>query len=470
MKAANAATSAPSFSALLGRPVALTFAFACAALLLAAVASPVGAAEEPGRAAASGPLVAASGPVQVSPPVKSLPSAPPYTGPEKPARPRRKPAHAIPAPGWDDAASAPDPLAGRSAAPAGRTPTPSLSFEGQGNNCGCSPPDTVGAAGPNHYVQMVNATQFSVFDKAGTRLSGPTNFRSLWSSGPCASSSDGDPVVVYDTLANRFLLTQFYSNGVCVALSTTSDPTETYSLYNFPTPEFPDYYKVGVWPDAYYMSANESAYTAYALDRTAMLAGSPATSIRFAMSNPQNLLMPATVVGTAAPPAGAPGIFYTFLDNAYHGVPTDRLDIFHFVPSFAAPASSTFTRAQSVNVTEYTYTVCGFFNLNCIPQGGTARKVDAVSEWPMWQLQYRNLGGGVERLVGDFAVDVGSDRSGIRWFELGRTGPGTGTYSLVQEGTHAPADGLHRFMGSIGINKMGGISLAYSASSASEPP
>ncbi|MBK9964477.1 MAG: hypothetical protein IPP07_06070 [Holophagales bacterium] len=464
MRKGRIATDTASFSNRRGRRISIT----CAVLLLSGGAVPVASAVEPGAPIASAPTVVESPPVQVSRPLRSLPLAPRYLGPEKPARPRRKPAHSVPAAGWNDAATAVDPLLARAADPTGKTPSPTLSFEGQGNNCGCSPPDTVGAAGPSHYVQMVNATQLSVYDKSGTRLAGPTEFSSLWSSGVCASSSEGDPIAVYDSLANRWLLTQFYSNGVCAALSTTSDPTGTYNLYSFGTTEFPDYFKIGVWSDAYYMGANESNYAAYALNRTAMLAGTAATAIRFTMADPQNFLMPATVVGPMAPPAGAPGIFYTFLDNSYHGVAADRLDLFHFVPNFAAPASSTFTLAESVPVTGFTYTVCGFFTFNCIPQGGTGQKVDAVSEWPMWQLQYRNFGSGVERLVGNFSVDVGSDRSGIRWFDMSRSG--AGAYALVQEGTHAPADGLHRFMGSIGINGKGGISLAYSASSASATP
>lgn len=468
MRSEARTTVAQPSRSLIGSGFALAFGF----VSLVGVTS-VLAAQEPAGPIVSGPTVVASPPVQVSPPLKSLPIAPRYLGPEKPARPRRRPAWSVPAPGWNDAATAVDPLLERAAAPTGKTPSPTLDFEGQGNNCACSPPDTVGAAGPSHYVQMVNATQVSVYDKAGTRLSGPTNFYSLWSSGACAAASDGDPVVVYDNLASRWLLAQFYetatpTSGVCVALSTTSDPTGTYNLYSFLMPEFPDYYKIGVWSDAYYMSANESSYTAYALNRTAMLTGGATSAIRFAMTNPQNFLMPATVVGPTAPPAGAPGIFYTFLDNSYHGVAADRLDLFHFVPNFVTPASSTFTLAQSVPVTGFTYTVCGYFVMGCIPQGGTGQKVDAVSEWPMWQMQYRNFGSGIERLVGNFSVDVGSDRSGIRWFELSRSG--AGAYALVQEGTHAPADGLHRFMGSIGINSKGGISLAYSASSASATP
>lgn len=463
MRSRAATSPAPLTGSLFGCGFALAAGFA-----FLVGASPALAADAPGAPTVSAPTVVESPPVQVSRPVRSLPIAPQYLGPEKQPRPRRRPAWSAPAPGWNDAATAVDPLLERAAAPTGKTPSPTLTFDGQGNNCACSPPDTVGAAGPSHYLQMVNATQLSVYDKTGTRLAGPTEFSSLWTSGVCASSSEGDPVVVYDTLANRWLLTQFYSNGVCAAVSTTPDPTGTYYLYSFGTAEFPDYFKIGVWGDAYYMAANETNYSAYALNRTAMLAGTAATAIRFTMTNPQNFLMPATVVGPTAPPAGAPGLFYTFLDNSYHGVAADRLDVYHFVPNFTTPASSTFTLAQSVPVTAFTYTVCGFFAMSCIPQGGTTQKVDAVSEWPMWQLQYRNFGSGVERLVGNFAVDVGSDRSGIRWFELSRSG--AGAYSLVQEGTHAPADGLHRFMGSIGINSKGGISLAYSASSASATP
>jgi hypothetical protein len=85
----------------------------------------------------------------------------------------------------------------------------------------------------------------------------------------------------------------------------------------------------------------------------------------------------------------------------------------------------------------------------------------------MWQLQYRNFGGGNERLVANFTVDVGADRAGIRWYEIGKSGA---TYSLTQESTYAPADGRHRWMGSIAMDKCGNIALGYSTSSTSESP
>jgi hypothetical protein len=85
----------------------------------------------------------------------------------------------------------------------------------------------------------------------------------------------------------------------------------------------------------------------------------------------------------------------------------------------------------------------------------------------MWQLQYRNLGAGGEKLVANFSVDVGADRSGIRWYEVNKTGA---TYALAQEGTQAPADTLHRFMGSVAMDKLGDIALAYSTSSTTTNP
>jgi hypothetical protein len=414
-----------------------------------------------------GPFASAPVSPHVSPAFRELPLAAPFEGPAGPVNPRRKPPLVNPLPGWDDAANAFDPLAAFSVNDLVQTPSPGLNFQGQSNNCNCTPPDPIGAVGLDHYLQMVNATRMAIYDKTtGAIVSGPSEFRLLWPVGePCRNSSNGDPVVVYDGLADRWVLAQFSTgNGVCVAVSQTADPTGSYNLYEFTTPQFPDYFKIGVWPNAYYMSSNEASYSAYALDRAAMLAGIPATFIRF--TGQTNLLLPATVVGTTAPAPGAPGVFYTFKDNSFHGG-SDRLEFFHFAPDFPVPANSTFTLAASLNIASYTYTVCGFFNFNCIPQGGTAQRVDAVSEWPMWQLQYRNMGGGDERFVANFTVDVGADRAGIRWYQVNRSG---GAYSLGQEGTFAPADSVHRFMGSIGIDQAGDIALAYSASSTTESP
>lgn len=365
----------------------------------------------------------------------------------------------------------PDPLVARSQNPNGLTPPVGLTFDGIDFTTGGtgSPPDTVGDVGPNHYMQSVNGS-FRIFNKSGTALTAVAANNTIWAGagGRCESRNDGDPVVLYDELADRWFFAQFVSASpyrVCIAISQTANPTGAWYRYEFtPGSELPDYLKFGVWHNAYFMGANESTYTAYAFDRTAMLTGAAATFIKF--TGEDNFLMPADLDGSTAPPVGSAGLFYTFKDNSFHGG-TDRLEIFAFTPNFVTPASSTFTLIHSLPVTSFTYTVCGFFVLDCVPQQGStsSTELDAVSEWPMFRLAYRNFGTH-QSMVGNFAVDVGSDRSGIRWFELRNNGGG---WTLFQEGTHAPGT-EHRFMGSIAQDQQGNIALGYNVSSSSMFP
>lgn len=357
----------------------------------------------------------------------------------------------------------------KTAAPS-RTPAPApvRNFAGQGNTCGCSPPDTVGDVGPNHYVQMVNATQIAIYNKAGSILPGyPKEMNDLFASGNCAASNRGDPVVLYDSLADRWLLAQFTApgfNGVCVAISQTPDPTGAYFGYEFLTPNFPDYLKFGVWPDGYYMSTNESTYAAYAFDRNRMLSGLSSISIRF--DGVSNFMMPSDLDGKTPPPPGSPNYFYTFKDDLFHGG-TDRLEIREFDVDFVTPANSTFILTDSIDITPFTYTVCGFFNLDCIPQGGTAQKVDPVSEWPMFRFPYRNYGTH-EAMAGTFTIEgTQTDTGAVYWFELRNSPSG---WTLRQQGKIDSNDGVSRWIGSIAMDAVGNLALGYSVSSAAMFP
>ena len=344
-------------------------------------------------------------------------------------------------------------------------------FNGVGAQ-GFAPPDVSGDVGPNHYMQMVNV-RFQIWDKSGNSLLGPSNLGTIWAGfpGPWQSSlNDGDPVVLYDDLADRWVATQFsLPNGgsgpeyLLVAVSQTPDPTGAWYRYGFETAQFPDYPKFGVWSDGYYFSANRFAggfagTYAGALERDKMLIGDPANMVLFNVSSSISWsLLPADCDGTTPPPSGTPHYFMQSHDNAFYGG-TDGIDIFEFNVDWTTPGNSTFTGPTF-------YATSPFSTVNGIPQQGTGTQLDDLSSRPMQRLQYRNFGTH-ESMVVCQTINSGGGRAGMRWYELRNTG----SWSLYQEGTYAPADGIHRWMGSIAMNANGDIGLGYSASSSSMFP
>ena len=411
-----------------------------------------------------GPFVGAPVTPGLSPAVRDLPV--PISEPAliAPVRPRQNPLLNEPEQGrrgtWNRTSVPLDPLIRPTSDNAALAAPVSLSFEGIGNPAacgGCSPPDTNGDVGPNHYIQMVNATKVGIYSKSGVLLTPAFNLGTLWTGGVC-NGNDGDPVVLYDPIANRWLLSQFAGpHNLCVAISQTADPLSSYFTYNFNVGSFPDYFKFGVWPDAYYMSANEEgSYTAYAFDRAKMLTGAAAGFQKF--TGGTNFYLPSDLDGATPPPASAPNIFYTFKDNTFHMGGADRLELREFHVDWTTPANSTFTLTTTLNISSFTYTVCGFFVLTCIGQLGTTQRFDAVSEWPMFRFPYRNFGSH-QALVGTFTVGGGLGETGaaLRWFELRRTG--AASWTLYQEGTFDPGDGRDRFVGSIAMDGSGNIAI-----------
>jgi hypothetical protein len=440
--------------------IGATFAIALIVVTFGAVGS------ASATASSTGPVAREAVSSQLSVPARDLPPASSAT---TESRLRSQPATGLPLT-TSFMAALTDTIAASSQTNASLTPAADLSFDGTQNPfaCGgCTPPDTTGDVGPNRFVQVVNATKVAVYDKSGSLQAPPFDLGDLWGTGACSENA-GDPQVNYDGLADRWVLAQFADpRELCFAVSETPDPLGAYHLYQFEVPTFPDYFKIGVWRNGYYVSANEEdGYSAYAFDRPKMLAGNPSASfVRF--GGETNFLMPADVDGKNAGAAGG-GLFYTFKDSDFHGGGPDRIELFQLDPDFTVPANSTFTVIKTFDVAPFTYTVCGFFNFNCIPQKDSTRTVDAVSEWPMQRFAYRKIGPRQE-LVGNFTVGGGSAVPGaaIRWFELRRGG---GSWTLQQEGTLDPGDGLNRFMGSISIDQDGNIALGYSASSSAAYP
>ena len=346
-----------------------------------------------------------------------------------------------------------------------QTKAPVQNFEGVGNLFGGSPPDTDGEVGPNHYVQMINVS-FQVFDKSGNSLYGPAANNTITG----GSTNDGDPVILYDEQADRWLATQFdvssNPNAILMAVSQTNDPTGSWHQFSFEWNSMPDYPKFGIWEDGYYMGANASGNSIAVFERSKMLAGdASAKVVKFQNNQTPNsgfhCVMPLDNDG-AWSPSGTPGSFITINDDAWGG--SDELRIWELDVDWNNTSNSTFTLTQSIPVSPFDANFGTSWEN--IPQPGTSQKVDAISQVLMFRAQYRNFGTH-QTIVCNHTVDVnGSDHAGIRWYELRKTG---GSWTLRQQSTYAP-DSDNRWMGSIAMNSNGDIGLGYSVSSSSTYP
>jgi len=344
--------------------------------------------------------------------------------------------------------------------------TPVLTFEGIALN-GFRPPDTNVDVGPNHIIEMVNV-QFQIFDKTGNALTAPANINSLWiaanTNDNCEFNNNGDPIVQYDHLADRWLMSQFVAfSDQCIAISQGPDPVnDGWFLYDFSSPVVNDYFKFGVWPDAYYMGTN-AGYPfghAWAFDRTNMLLGNAATFQLFSIATDGAIMLPSNLDGPA-PPANACNVFLRFVEGAEFGG-VDRLELSEFCVDFAVPANSAFTALPDIPTAAFDSSLCalGIGAVDCIPQPGTTQELDTVRGFTMYPLQYRNFGTH-ETLVVNHSVDVnGQDLAGPRWYELQKNG---GAWSLAQEQTYS-LDDVHRWMGSVAMDKFGNMAMGYSVS------
>ncbi len=373
----------------------------------------------------------------------------------------------------------------------GSIPAPTISFDGpmRSDNTGTpSPPDPVGDVGPNHYVVMSNLV-FEIFDKTGTSVMGPTNNNTVWAGfgGDCENDNSGDPIVLHDQLADRWILSQFTASGPtffnCVAISTSPDPTGSYFRYAIDNgTNFPDYPKYGVWSDAYYISTRDFAglggpfqgIGAFALDRDELIAGNPnPTIISFFVSptvvgadNTGDGLLPADLDGFNLPPNGSPQYFVGSMDDGGpYGATQDALTFWRFVADFDNPPASSFTLTDTIPIAAFdTIFPCPGGGRSCIPQPDTGNLVDILSyrQRPIHRLAYRNFGIH-ESLVTSQSVEGPNQVAGTRWWELRLPG---GNPVIHQEGTYSPgsSDGIHRWMGSAAMDSAGNIALGYSAS------
>jgi len=442
---------------------------AVAVLLLAATAGPMNAQQQQGPPGVNGPNFFEPVPASVfEGDLRRLPKTPAWREGE-PYRevPDMRRSEGVAAPDGDEREFFAEAAAEGGAGPSMGASASPVSFDGIPAT-GWVPPDTVGDIDPNHYIQAVNIS-FAIYDRAGNTLVGPSPINALFTGfgGPCETTNNGDPIVRYDELADRWLVSQFAIGAhiQCVAISRTADPVAGgWFRYAFPTVGTPDYPKIGVWPDGYYMGTQRgfpgSGTDVYAFDRLRMLAGLPAAAVQFFVAPPSLFLQPSDLDGPS-PPTGTPNFFVRMVDGGQFGG-ADRLEVFAFSVNWLGPSAS-FTPAATLPTAPFSAILCGsnFFG-TCVPQPGTAQKLETLPAWLMWRLQYRNFGTH-EAMVTNHTINMGADQAGIRWYELRRTGGGP--WTIFQQGDYSPEPTTHRWMGSIAANKDGCIALGYSAAS-----
>lgn len=346
---------------------------------------------------------------------------------------------------------------------------PFVNVDGLTSNFG-SPHDPSGDIGTTHYMQAINGTQIGVYTKNGAQV---TNFsaNTLWSE--FNINGAGDPIILFDEMSNRWIITEFANPAdVLIAISDTEDPLGSYNAYNFSTPNFPDYPKYAVWPNALVFTSNEGGagnLHNYFIDREALLAGEDDVTMQriqiagsFATQAGFFVSTPLDFNGDIMPLDTRPMVM-KLNDSSWGNVPQDRVELFNFDIDWENQANTLVTRTDIVT-TPYDSYPCSEtgFGFQCVPQlNGDG--LDAIPEVIMNVPQYRNFGTH-QSIVLSFVTDAtfGQNQSAIRWMELRKSG--MEDYTIYQEGTYAP-DGLDRYMSSIAIDKFGNIGLGYNVSS-----
>ena len=353
-----------------------------------------------------------------------------------------------------------------------------------------APPDTNAAVGPNHVVITTNS-MVQVFNKSGVAAGPAVRISQLLVGVPNAADDDGDPIVLYDSLADRWFISQFNLRfdaqnrmAMHVVVSTTGDPTGTYFAYEFKTNpgRFVDYPHLGVWTDGYYMASNDFTPPGvapflgagfYVFERAKMLTGDPTAKIigiNSATADDGGIL-PTNLQGFTAPPNGTPNLFIEWFADEF-GPPGNVLRPFVLTPNYTTPALSTLVALPDVPIADFdARNPAGRADID---QPAPGEGLDSIADRLMHALNFRVLPGGVQSYVLNWTVNVSgvnptnsaTYQGGIRWMEL-RRNSGTGAIAINQEATYAPGSGSgtgrNLWMASVAQDGEGNIGLAANA-------
>ncbi len=339
-----------------------------------------------------------------------------------------------------------------------------------------NPSDNTLATGYNHVFQIVNS-RMAIYTKAGRQynetgkvLLGPMETRTVFQGfgGPCEKNNNGDAVVRYDQLADRWLIVMpiFRKSAegtysMCYAVSKTPDPFGPYYRYEYMRELFPDYPRPAVWPDGYYntTSTGDNVIQKHAAvaDRTRMLKGEEATEQMFLFDG-VNFLINADLEGRTLPSAGAPNVMMAAGGTQLKGIlKDDGVYWWKFHVDWVDPRKSRLEGPVKIPVAPYEYLGGGQLT-KAVPQPGSSQRLDSQGDKLMARMLYRRIGNR-ESLVVVHSVATSAGGGGVRWYEFRLTG--TGDPELFQQGTYAP-EGNYRWMASPAIDADGNIGIGYS--------
>jgi chitodextrinase len=334
--------------------------------------------------------------------------------------------------------------------------------------------DPTGAIGPNHYVYAFNFG-FGILDRNGNVLLPEASLGTLF-----PGETLGDPVVVYDNFADRFIVMEFSDspNGILIAVCKGPDPVnDGWYTYRFNTGTFPDYEKLSIWSDAYYITANKDQHNpsandvVFAVNRDKMIAGdASAEMIGFPLPGVKasGFYSPGgfNATGASLPPVGVGCPIVYMQDDSWSGVSQDHLKVWTIDVNWANTSSSTISQPQNINVAAFD----GVFNngsFNNLDEPGSGPNIDAIQATMMYMTNYRRFPTHNSAVM-NFTVDLNGNDSlaGIRWYELRQTADGQ-PWTIYQEGTYSQPNGLSAFCGSIAMDVQGNIGLGYTVVSSS---
>ncbi len=346
---------------------------------------------------------------------------------------------------------------------------PLLVFDANTSNY--TPSDPTGAAGPNHYVAGWNVG-FRIYDKQGNPLTPAASLSTLF-----PGNNLGDPIILYDKDADRFIVTEFDSspNGFNVAVSKGPDPVnDGWWVYTtgFQTGTFPDYPKFSIWSDGYYVTANiSSTNKTFVLQREKMLDGLTAKFVALPLPqiatsgfySPQAF----NVTNGDLPPAGNGYIVY-LQDDAWSAVSVDHLKIWTINVDWETTSNSTISAPQIINTAPFVSVFDGGSFSNRPQPSGPQQ--DVLQATIMNQAQYRRFPD-YNSVLFNFVVDVlpgAAELAAIRWYELRQYGDGN-PWEIYQEGTYtSPYNNKDAFSGSMAMDGFGNIGMGYTTVSSTE--